>query len=189
MAESVKLFLEQIESANPNSGEFDEDDLGISWGHQQFRGWQAKLNSWEAIGSPGNARRLIAAIIKTSCVACQLCHELEMQNRSMSTPTLYLSDSYLWEIAEHLWDLWKGAGGVGMRHSIFDFHYWSTTLQALSKGKTVDQPPSITAPAALLPPESDAIAPKELVAIAHIWNADKLMVTSSIALDNLTKTS
>jgi len=118
MAETVKHFIDGIESADPLSSDFDEDDLGVSWGHRQFQGWNATISSWEAIGSPQGACRLIAAILKTCRVARELCRDLEAINKAEGKTTSYLSDMYLEQITEHLWDLWIVAGGV---RSIVDY--------------------------------------------------------------------
>lgn len=118
MAETVMHFINGIESADPHSSDFDEDDLGVSWGHRQFQGWNPTLSSWEAIGSPENACRLIAAVIKTCRVARELCQDLEANNQAKGSTNSYLGDMYLEQITEHLWDLWKAAGGV---RSMFDY--------------------------------------------------------------------
>jgi hypothetical protein len=111
MADAVKHFIDGIQSADPLSSDFDEDDLGVSWGHRQFQGWNAKLSSWDAIGSPENACCLVAAVIKTCRVARELCRDLEAKNLAKGYTTSYLSDMYLEQITERLWDLWKAAGG------------------------------------------------------------------------------
>jgi hypothetical protein len=112
-AYGVLQFIETIESADPNSGGFEEDDLGVSWGHNQFRGWRDQLSSWQAIGTPDTAYRLIASILQTCSVARELCKKEEAARRKNDQDALrYLSDSYLQEITEHLWHLWTTAGGV-----------------------------------------------------------------------------
>ncbi|KAF8345702.1 hypothetical protein F5887DRAFT_1074116 [Amanita rubescens] len=66
-SEMVKGFLQVLETANPNSGSFDEDNMGTNWGHAQFSNrWSRVLQTWEDVGSPEVARRLIAAMIKTA---------------------------------------------------------------------------------------------------------------------------
>jgi hypothetical protein len=105
ITENVELFIQGIETADPNSPGFDEDDLGVSWGHHQFRDWRGVLATWEVVGSSENAWRLIAAIIKTCCVVRELCQDLEMQNKSKGQVTMYLSDAYLEQITEQLWEL------------------------------------------------------------------------------------
>ena len=80
--------------------------------------FRAALSSWEAIGSPENACHLIAAVIKTCRVARELCRDLEANNQAKGSTNSYLGDMYLGQITEHLWDLWKAAGGV---RSMFDY--------------------------------------------------------------------
>ncbi|KAM6488987.1 hypothetical protein JOM56_014836 [Amanita muscaria] len=115
IAESVELFIRGVELADPRLQEYEEDDVGVSWGHYQLRGWREILPNWQAIGSPENARRLIAAVLKTCRVARALCHDLEMSERKIGSQTIsYLSDNYLEQITEWLWELWKQAGGVSI---------------------------------------------------------------------------
>ncbi|KAM6493574.1 hypothetical protein JOM56_011708 [Amanita muscaria] len=112
IAESVELFIRGVELADPRLQEYEEDDVGVSWGHSQLRGWREILPNWQAIGSLENARRLIAAVLKTCRVARALCHDLEMSERKIGSQTIsYLSDNYLEQITEWLWELWKQAGG------------------------------------------------------------------------------
>ena len=109
----VDEFIDSIEKAEPNACDYDEDDLGVSWGHRQLCGWHAILTSWVAIGSPGTACQLIASILKTCVVACKLCRDEEAVQQSKGEDSLnYLSDMYLQEIMSHLWGLWKSGGGV-----------------------------------------------------------------------------
>ena len=105
MAPEVELLICRIESADPNV-EADEDNLGPQWGHKQFAGWKTLLQSWDAIGSPETARRLIAGVIKTARVSRQLCRLMG------DVPAACLADCYLREMGEVLWDLWKKSGGV-----------------------------------------------------------------------------
>ncbi|KAM6497536.1 hypothetical protein JOM56_005639 [Amanita muscaria] len=124
IAESVESFIRGVELADPRSQEYEEDDLGASWGHYQFRGWREMLPTWQAIGPPENARRLIAAILKTCTVARALCHDLEMSERKIGSLTIsYLSDNYLEQITEWLWELWKQAGGVSICLLLILFQY------------------------------------------------------------------
>ena len=108
----VELLINQIESADPNT-ETNEDNLGVQWGHEQFKNWRAPLTSWAAIGYPGMARRLIAAMVKTAKVSRQLC-----QLKGEMPPNTCLADCYLQEAGELLWDLWVKANGVSLSHYI-----------------------------------------------------------------------
>ena len=109
----VLEFIKYIDHAEPTSFEFEEDDLGVSWGHKQFQGWRKQLTSWQAIGTPDTACHLIASILQTCSVARELCQEEEASRHKNNLGSIqYLSDSYLREITEHLWHLWKMAGGV-----------------------------------------------------------------------------
>lgn len=103
-SDDVAAFLERIESADPNSPELSEDDLGQCWGHWQFASGgmtcTTVLTSWDTIGTT-TARRLIAAAIKTCKVARYICDERNI------TPLSYLSDSYLQNLVDLLWNLRK----------------------------------------------------------------------------------
>ena len=74
----VIAFIQRIETADPNSDVFDEDNLGSSWGHSQFTSGsitcKSVVDSWSSIGNIATACRLIAAVIKTCNVARHLCH-------------------------------------------------------------------------------------------------------------------
>ncbi|KDQ48992.1 hypothetical protein JAAARDRAFT_144101, partial [Jaapia argillacea MUCL 33604] len=99
-------LVECIEQADPNIPGISKDETNAGWGHQQFKGWKSALPSWNSVGSPLNAQRLVAAIVKTCQVARHLC-----QHRDI-TGVLYLGDMYLMNVTEHLWELWKASGGV-----------------------------------------------------------------------------
>ncbi|KAM6490804.1 hypothetical protein JOM56_013767 [Amanita muscaria] len=169
--ESVNYFIENIESANPHSLAYKEDDLGACWGHHQFQGWRQKLgNDW--VGSE-NARRLIAGVLKTCIVARNLCHTIEMDAKRKGQKFSYLSDTYLEQITEHLWELWKAAGGP------------------IDKGKTRALQPSPPGPSATpaepLPATTstvEAIAtPEELAASGKsLYKSPKPKLTISKAL-------
>jgi hypothetical protein len=105
----VEFLIHRIETADPND-ETNEDNLGAQWGHAQFANWRVPLTSWEAVGSPGIARRMLAAIIKTANVSRQLC---KLNGESSSA---CLADCYLREAGQVLWGLWKKSGGVS--HSL-----------------------------------------------------------------------
>lgn len=104
-APDVESLICRIESADPNT-ETDEDNLGSQWGHKQFANWKTPLRSWNAIGSPETACRLIAAVIKTAKVSRQLCQ------LAGGSPAGCLADCYLQEMGEVLWDLWKKSDAV-----------------------------------------------------------------------------
>lgn len=103
-------YLERIETADPQAFDKDEDNLGSNWGHYQFTAGTLTctrvINSWTSIGSPLYARRLLAATLTTCLVARWLCSDINPQ------PSFYISDSYLVNIAELLWECWKSADGV-----------------------------------------------------------------------------
>lgn len=71
-----------------------------SWGHHQFNEGSLNcskvLDSWDSIGSPRNACKLIAAAIKTCRVARHLCRDRNPQ------PS-YLADNYLQRIVDLMW--------------------------------------------------------------------------------------
>ncbi|KAM6501552.1 hypothetical protein JOM56_001529 [Amanita muscaria] len=164
IAESVELFIRGVELADPRLQEYEEDDVGVSWGHYQLRGWREILPNWQAIGSPENARRLIAAVLKTCRVARALCHDLEMSERKIGSQTIsYLSDNYLEQITEWLWELWKQAGGPldkGKGKDLASTQLTSTSGSALSPSATQI--------------ETAAINREELAAALQSWDADKL---------------
>jgi hypothetical protein len=54
-------LLQVIETADPNSGAFEEEDLGQNRGHAQFSGWRDTLTKWDDVGSLPMACRLLAA--------------------------------------------------------------------------------------------------------------------------------
>jgi len=107
---TVVAFLDRIRDADPNLGDFSEDDSNANWGHYQFTGGtmtcRSVLTSWSGVGGTDMACRLTAATIKTCKVAWLMCSQRDIVTAS------YLSDAYLNEIFEHLWTLWKDAGGV-----------------------------------------------------------------------------
>jgi hypothetical protein len=104
-SDDMVAFLDRIENANPNSPDISDDDNDASWGHFQFTAasltCKSVLSSWSNVGSVSFACRLIAAAIKTSRVARHLCHSKQLK------PTSFLSDIYLSNIVELLWELCK----------------------------------------------------------------------------------
>ena len=53
----MKVFLEQIEEANPNAIVIDEDSTGVGWGPRQFTGGSM---TWEDIANTETAYSLSA---------------------------------------------------------------------------------------------------------------------------------
>jgi hypothetical protein len=91
-----------------NSPDYSEDDTNAQWGHKQLSGtWKGILTDWDAVGCCDIATRLLAALLKTCRVARYICSERRIR------ATSYLADMYLDQIIDHLWELWKAAGGVG----------------------------------------------------------------------------
>jgi hypothetical protein len=93
-------FLKRIETADPNSCSSD-DDNNECWGHYQYTSGDMQcstvLRDWDQIGVT-TALRFLAAAIKTCRVARHLCF-----NRGLK-PTSYLSDVYLQNMVELLWE-------------------------------------------------------------------------------------
>lgn len=106
-------FLDRIERAVP-SPEDGEDDTNESWGHRQFTAGRltcmSVLKSWASVGSPTFAGRLIAAAVTTCRVSRWLC-----KTQKSTTPTFYISDSYLNETCRLLWACWTSAGGANVK--------------------------------------------------------------------------
>ena len=96
----VMTFLERIDSADPNSSEFSEDEMNENWGHHQFTAGGLRcatvLTSWDKIGV-STACNLVAAAIKTCQIARHICFEHEVDARS------FLSDAYLQTLIDTLW--------------------------------------------------------------------------------------
>jgi hypothetical protein len=94
-------LLTQINSADPDSGAFDEDDTNAQWGHYQFRhgldGFSFQGITWSHTGNIDKACHILAATIKSCKVAHYLCHRNKIQSSS------YLADIYLQEIVGRLW--------------------------------------------------------------------------------------
>lgn len=95
-----------MESADPNAI-IDEDDTNISWGHAAFTTGEltfssvlSSVNNWVAVGKVF-AARIIAGAIKTCLVARHVCCV-----NGIPDPPSYLSDSYLENILDKLWQLW-----------------------------------------------------------------------------------
>ena len=107
---NVITFLDRIESADPNSPDIQEDDTNANWGHQQFTASSLTcttvLETWASVGTAAVALRLIASAIQTCKIARHICLKREIHADS------YLSDAYLENMIERLWNLWKDAGAV-----------------------------------------------------------------------------
>ena len=97
-------FIERIETADPYAPDINEDDNNITWGHWQFTAGSMTLRSviktWSDVGDISTAYRLLAASLKTCLVARHLC----FMNR-ISAPSSYLSDIYLQEVVDVLWEI------------------------------------------------------------------------------------
>jgi hypothetical protein len=113
-------FLDRIENADPNSPDISDDDKNAAWGHYQFTAssltCRSVLLSWSSVGSVDFACQLIAAAIKTSRVARQICHLNQLK------PTSFLSDIYLSNIIELLWGLCKD-----MNNGVSQYKYGSVS--------------------------------------------------------------
>lgn len=100
-------LIERIESADPNAPDVDEDNTNLGWGHMQFTAGnltcRSVLRTWEDIGNVKMAYRLLAATVKTCLVARHLCFTNNIN--ASESPSSYLSDSYLREVVEILWNL------------------------------------------------------------------------------------
>jgi hypothetical protein len=104
-SDDMVAFLDRIENTDPNSPDISDDDKNAAWGHYQFTAssltCRSVLSSWSSVGNVNFACRLIAAAIKTSRVARHICHLNQLK------PTSFLSDIYLSNIIELLWELCK----------------------------------------------------------------------------------
>jgi hypothetical protein len=62
----VMTLLKHVQFADPGSSEFDEDNLGQSWGHYQFMAGGISPNSvlttWQDFGSIANAFKFVAVV-------------------------------------------------------------------------------------------------------------------------------
>lgn len=107
---STLRFIERIESANPYATDIDEDNTNFGWGHLQFTAGGITLRSvfktWSDVGDVPTAYRLLAASLKTCLVARHLCitNKISVQS-SMTSPSSYLSDAYLQQVVDILWDM------------------------------------------------------------------------------------
>ncbi|KAF8879369.1 hypothetical protein BD779DRAFT_1447003 [Infundibulicybe gibba] len=107
----VLEFIARINDADPNTfDEESEDETNANWGHYQFTAGgincRSVLTTWSRIGNTETACCLIAAALKTCRIARHICIKRGIQS------TNFLSDAYLQNTIEILWELWVGAGGV-----------------------------------------------------------------------------
>lgn len=106
----VTAFLSRIEAADPNSTEIEEDDTNQSWGHWQFTAGGLTITNvirdWACVGGVDMACKLLAATIRTCKVARHICLERNITSSS------FLSDAYLNNMVERLYESWTAAGGV-----------------------------------------------------------------------------
>jgi hypothetical protein len=110
---STLVLLTQIESADPTAPYIDEDDTNLGWGHVQFKAGGITLSmvicSWENIGNVPTAFHLLAAAVKT----CQVTQHLCFTNNIIVT-TGFLSDSYLQNLVEIIWDMLKAVSFLSL---------------------------------------------------------------------------
>lgn len=127
-------LIAALETADPNAPCLSEDESNSNWGHRQLSGtWRGVLISWESVGTCEVACRLMAAVVKTCKVARHFCF---IRNLDASS---FLSDAYLEQIVETLWEYWKAAGGVSgfpNRSDITDTYI----SKPLVKGKAMERP-------------------------------------------------
>lgn len=109
-------YLARIENDVPSLEAFGEDNMGEGWGHKQFSGGALTLtsviDSWQSVGSPANACRILAAAIRICRVARFLCADRTPQ-------PCYVADSYLNNLIKSLWTCWRAADGVIFHQLIF----------------------------------------------------------------------
>ena len=96
LSQNLTIPLEHIQSAEPNSPDFDEDNKGQGWGHNQFMAGGLNLSSlltlWQDVGSIATAFKLVAAAIKT----CQEAQLMCMNARKLMAGD-FVTDAYLQE--------------------------------------------------------------------------------------------
>jgi hypothetical protein len=115
---NLLALLERVQSADPNSLDIDEDNMGESWGHYQFTGGNlnlaSSLTTWQDVGSIAIAFKLVAAALKTCQEARLIC-----ANAGVTLTKGFLSDVYLEKTLNALKTCWVGAGGVRDMYSFF----------------------------------------------------------------------
>ena len=140
-SEDVLAFISRIESADPNSEQFDEDNSNSSWGHYQFTAggmtFTKILTRWDDVGNVDTACKLLAATIRTCKVAHHVCFQ-----RSIKA-TSFLSDAYLANIVERLWELWKTGGGQVSYFDIYTelHHIHNASLYQYPNPRAKERPP------------------------------------------------
>jgi hypothetical protein len=114
---STLALLTRIESADPTAPDIDEDDTNLGWGHVQFTVGGITLStvirSWENIGNVPTAFCLLAAAVKTCRVARHLCF-----TNNIIVTTGFLSDSYLRNLVEIIWDMLKAVRFLSLPTSL-----------------------------------------------------------------------
>ena len=123
--QNFATLLERIQSADPNSPDFDEDNKYQGRGHYQFTAGGLNLSSlltlWQDVGSITFAFELVAAAIKTCQEARLMC-----ANARKLTAGGFISDAYLQETLNGLKKCWIGAGGVSA-YFLRCFHTFTTS--------------------------------------------------------------
>ena len=91
-SENVTTLLKHVQSVDPGSPDIDEDEMGVSWGHELFMaggiGPSSSLTNWQDIGSVEMAFKLVAAAIKT-------CQEAHLMCANARTPKTVMIDLLL----------------------------------------------------------------------------------------------
>jgi hypothetical protein len=77
------------------------------------------MKYWEDIGNTATARQLIAMEICTCKVAQYICEQMEIR------ATSYISDTYLEQVIEILWDIWNAVRAVSPLSLKFIHHSFS----------------------------------------------------------------
>ncbi|KAG9223399.1 hypothetical protein PLEOSDRAFT_154688 [Pleurotus ostreatus PC15] len=105
---NTAALLARVQGADPSCID-DEDNLFEGWGHWQWTTGSltitTAIGSWQDVGNTNIARQLIAAALVTCKAARLLCMEHPKK------PCSYISDSYVEQLIETLFDAWKRSGG------------------------------------------------------------------------------
>ena len=159
-SDSVTTFLSQIDNADPTSSEYLEDDLNLCWGHSQFTSGgltcSTVLMSWHNVGSVKMACKLIMAALKTCKITRHVCSYHGIKSGS------YLSDTYLQNMVEKLWNHGRQNRWLDLFSS--EFMWWSTGSNFLWMGQ--DKPPQPNAPGTrfcVIDKPSASVQPQPLV--------------------------
>ncbi|KAF6748071.1 hypothetical protein DFP72DRAFT_1074738 [Ephemerocybe angulata] len=106
---TVIEYITRLETADPNSTMYSDDETNLGWGHYQFTGGDMRIStvvtSWKEIGSVSVAHRLLAASIRTCRVARYICYQ-----RKVSESGGYISNMYLGLLIDALWSSVKDLG-------------------------------------------------------------------------------